>query len=580
MTFLEFIRKHLIIAIIAIVGILIGLIMMDYGDTGSTFSRDYLIEINGTRYKQDDVAKQAWTTEHHLTRLSALSGIEKLQQELIKKSDTNNSGTIDTPQEQLDFEALYLKAMASHPYFKLQQVLSLWKQVGPFQQKNDMELNLGTARYLVREAGNKKGIIPSATQITEYIRSMNAFRGEDGSFSLERYKDYIGTNNGEVNTANERIFRDLVSDLIIWDTIRTYYTTGLGVNEAAEGKIQSFENQLIDGWSAYYDINEAPEAEEPKDEEVQAYHAQNRNKYLTGEQRTYAIIKIDTKDGMNSENFGYAAEELQEALAKSSAGDTKAVIQEAIRTSENNLPRDLHYTISQPATCASDAISDDLKLTVMDNKTEIELSKAVFSKNLKASGAARYSSYYMSPDGKAAYIIRIDSIATAVPQEYAQAREAALADLKAVKKEQLFSKTVDELNATVAAELAAGKDMKAAFEAAKAKCEKLNIEELNSTPISSLALMNIGSLTEDRSIISDRFVTVASKLRATPNGASALLSKTPTSACIIGITEHKTAQGSDLVDTRQMDAELHLQIMQDWMSSAYERYETKLPAKD
>ena len=580
MTFLEFIRKHLIIAIIAIVGILIGLIMMDYGDTGSTFSRDYLIEINGTRYKQDDVTKQAWSTEHHLTRLSALSGIEKLQQNLVKKCDTNANGTIDTPQENLEFEAEYLKALASHPYFKLQQVLSIWKQVGPFQQKNDMELNLGTARYLIREAGNKKGIIPSAEQITAYIRSMNAFRGEDGNFSLERYKDYIGTNNGEVNTANERIFRDLVSDLIIWDTINTYYTAGLCVNEEAEGKIQSFENQMIDGWSAYYDINDAPEAEEPKDEEVQAYHAQNRNKYLTGEQRTYAIIKIDAKDGMNSENFGYAAEELQEALAKSSTGDTKAVIQEAIRTSENNLPRDLQYSISQPATCSSDAIAEDLKLTVMDNNTEIELGKAVFNESLKASGAARYSSYYMSPDSKSAYIIRIDQIATAVPLEYAQAREAALADLKAVKKEQLFSKTVDELNATVAAELANGKDMKAAFDAAKAKCDKLNVEELTATPISSLAIMNIGSLTEDRTIISDRFMAITSKLRATPNGASTLLSKTPTSACIIGIKEHKTAKNADLVDVRQLDAELQLQIMQAWLSSAYERYETKLPAKD
>ena len=94
MTFLEFIRKHLIIAIIAIVGILVGLIMMDYGDSDSTFSRDYLIEINGTRYKQNDVAQQAMDTKSHLTRLSALSGYEKMLKELITKSDFNKNGRI------------------------------------------------------------------------------------------------------------------------------------------------------------------------------------------------------------------------------------------------------------------------------------------------------------------------------------------------------------------------------------------------------------------------------------------------------------------------------------------------------
>ncbi len=581
MTFLEFIRKHLIIAIIAIVGILVGLIMMDYGDSGSTFSRDYLIEINGTRYKQNDVAQQAMDTKSHLTRLSALSGYEKMLKELITKSDFNKNGRIDDAKEQLKYDHLYLEAIASHPYFKLQKIQYLWEQIGPFQTEGTRELNIGTARYLVREVAKRKGIIPSDQQITDYIQTMNAFRNAANEFSMERYKDYVGTTaNGEVNASNERNFRELISDFIIWDTICTYYTGGLNVNAKAEGKIQSFNKQVIDGWIASYNINDAPEAEEPKEEEIQAYHANNRDKYLTGELRTYAIIKIDAKDGMSDDALGYAAEEIQEALAKAPAATTKSVIHEAIRTSENDIPRDLKYTISEPATCDSSAITEELKQTVMDNNQEVELSTAVFNEKLKASGAARYSSYYRSPDGKSAYIVRIDNIQTAVPLEYAQAREAALADLKAANKAELFNKTVDELYTQISADLAAGKDIQAAFNAAKERCDKLNVEPITAIDIKNLALMNMGDVPTNRADLAYKHRAAVSALRSTPNGALAPLNKSATYATIIGITEHKTMEGSDEIDKDQLNAELHMQIMQAWLSSAYERYETKLPSED
>ena len=582
MTFLEFLRKHLIIAIIAIAGILLGLVLMDYGDSGSTFSRDYLVEINGTRYKQNDVAQLAMDTERHLSRLSGLSGIDERKKEIFQDCDFNNNGKIDGAEETVVFENLYLKELAAHPFFKLQKAFNLWKQIGPFQTENTRELNLATARYIVREEAKQKGFTASDEQITAYIKNMMAFRNEAGEFSMERYKDYVGTTaNGETNASNERNFREMVSDLMAWDAICTYYTAGLSVDEKAEREIEDFANQTIDGWIASYNISNAPEAAEPQEEEIQSYHANNRNKYLTGELRTYSLIKIDAKEGMNAENFADYVAELQEALVKAPAATPNSVIREAIRTSESGLPRDLKYNVSEPATCDSSNISDALKIMVKDNNADIELSSAVFNTALKASGAARYSSYYMAPDGKAAYIVRIENIQAATPLEYAQAREAALADLKAVNKANLFSKTVDELYNQIAADLADGKDMQTAFNAAKERCEHLQIEEVKQMHINTLALMNMGDLPTSREEISDRYDSILSALRSTPNRALAPLNKATTSATIIGINDHKAAaMTNNKSSVQQFNADLHMQIMQGWLSAAYERYETKLPSKD
>ncbi|MBR5212801.1 MAG: hypothetical protein IKV92_00890, partial [Akkermansia sp.] len=111
MTFLEFIRKNLIIAVIVIVGILVGLIMMDYGDSGGAFSRDYRVEVNGTRYKAQDVINMGYKTESYLKQINRLSA-PAFDGFLMQMCDTNGDGQLDAQESML----YRLNRMASVPF--------------------------------------------------------------------------------------------------------------------------------------------------------------------------------------------------------------------------------------------------------------------------------------------------------------------------------------------------------------------------------------------------------------------------------------------------------------------------------
>ena len=52
MSALEFIRKNSLLVLIVVAGVGLGLLMMDYGDRGSMFVKDYYIQVNGTGEKQ------------------------------------------------------------------------------------------------------------------------------------------------------------------------------------------------------------------------------------------------------------------------------------------------------------------------------------------------------------------------------------------------------------------------------------------------------------------------------------------------------------------------------------------------
>ena len=56
MSALEFIRKNSLLVLIVVAGVGLGLLMMDYGDRGSMFVKDYYIQVNGTGYSYPETA--------------------------------------------------------------------------------------------------------------------------------------------------------------------------------------------------------------------------------------------------------------------------------------------------------------------------------------------------------------------------------------------------------------------------------------------------------------------------------------------------------------------------------------------
>ena len=128
MTFLEFIRKNLIIAVIVIVGILVGLIMMDYGDSGGAFSRDYRVEVNGTRYKAQDVLERGYKTESYLNRINRLSS-PAFDSFLMQMCDRNMDGQLDE-RESVLFRLNRIASMPFEPSLKAAHLLNSWGNLG------------------------------------------------------------------------------------------------------------------------------------------------------------------------------------------------------------------------------------------------------------------------------------------------------------------------------------------------------------------------------------------------------------------------------------------------------------------
>ena len=69
MSALEFIRKNSLLVLIVVAGVGLGLLMMDYGDRGSMFVKDYYIQVNGTGYSYPETAGLGENGQHYVQTL-------------------------------------------------------------------------------------------------------------------------------------------------------------------------------------------------------------------------------------------------------------------------------------------------------------------------------------------------------------------------------------------------------------------------------------------------------------------------------------------------------------------------------
>jgi hypothetical protein len=184
---------------------------------------------------------------------------------------------------------------------------------------------------------------------------------------------------------------------------------------------------------------------------------------------------------------------------------------------------------------------------------------------MTATGGSRYSNFNMTPN-KHFVMIQVDSITPGATLPYEEAAARAKEDLMAQLKTTAVDKAAEELHAAISAELAAGKDMKTAFAAAEAIGAE--VKEFGPTAIAEAADGTKGIYEAD--------------LRRTPSGKLAPVSKTPEGVAITGITERLVN------DNPQMNAQreaintlaLHLQLMEEWLRTAYTRYKVNVQKTD
>ena len=224
--------------------------------------------------------------------------------------------------------------------------------------------------------------------------------------------------------------------------------------------------------------------------------------------------------------------------------------------------------------CTAAGTPEALNTRIQAGSNEVALSTLAFNKDLTATGAGRFSQHYLDAEGKNAYIIRTDSIVPATPLPFEQAEAAARTALEQGLKVEAFYKAADDLHKKISDELAAGKDMKSAFEAATAAGAEV-------TEFTDSAIAEIAAKQEQGLDLSEAGATVQrmheSALRRTHSGALAPLVKSEQEAVITGITKRTTPETADNDNHGMRIMQLRDELMKEWQRTAYSQYKVIVP---
>jgi len=172
-------------------------------------------------------------------------------------------------------------------------------------------------RMLIRQAKKEFGIHPGEEEISEFTRSLAAFRGANEEFDPEMYARYVEKGIGRMGLS-ERDFRDLISDIIATGHIRGIISSGLLAHPTATASRAALDQQKISGSVAHLKLAPFKEEIKPTDEQLKAYWELIQDAFVTEEQRRFTYILVTPN--MPAEEAS-ADEEKQPTLAEAAMSD-------------------------------------------------------------------------------------------------------------------------------------------------------------------------------------------------------------------------------------------------------------------
>ena len=242
MSALEFIRKNSLLVLIVVAGVGLGLLMMDYGDRGNMFVKDYYIQVNGTGYSYPETAGLGENGQHYVQTLH-----NNTSSKLRNMFDKNQNEELD------ETEMAALQAWTSqHPeYDQFIQFLGNMYQSWSYGFADDGAVNTAVNRAVIQAQGEELGISPSKEQIDTYLQAMPVFKKADGSFDQELYQRLTGFRNGAANNQQEKAFRSVIADMMVWEAVGNLMTDGLQLQNKSTSDLVDVMNQQMRGKTAW-----------------------------------------------------------------------------------------------------------------------------------------------------------------------------------------------------------------------------------------------------------------------------------------------------------------------------------------
>ncbi len=577
MTFLEFIRKNSVLVLVVIVAIAAGLIMMDYSNQGSAFSRDFHIQVNGTNYKTPDVYNLGESAESTIQQL-----VSQSYTKLRERFDANKDDDLSA-----DEQAALNAWLEQHPEVesasaRLQYVLNAWC----YGLCKRSEENIAINRAMLREEAKALGIVPSKEQIDNFITSLPAFRKEDGNFDNKLYQNLTGYYDGVANNPAEQSFRSVISDIIIWETVGAMITTDVAYNAKTQSAIVDAGNQNLKGKTAWLAADKVAAPAAPTEEELKTYWEANKDKYKSEQQRIVSIYTLTPGKNESTDKLMNTADVIMQDFSMADGTGMDSILENAANSRENaeftykNEDGSSHITLPL---CTEANAPEALKTEVVHNGKNTTLAAIAFNNIEVGATLADYESavkngtvdklctiqqlrgFYLTKDGKAV-LIKVEAISPPVVLPFEQAREKALADMNAERADNALKLAAEKLYQEMSDAATKGEGTDSLF--AKAAAAGAEVSEFGPCSLGIDTDLPAGLTTQ--------------ALLTTATGKLCPLVVQIDGARISTITERTITDDKQYLLSKQIyqlpmsNAQLRNQVMLDWLNTAYIRYNVQL----
>lgn len=572
MTILEFIRKNSMLVLIVIVAVGAGLVMMDYSGKGSAFSRDFYIRVNGVGYSYPETAALGENGKQYLSSLISATS------ELSDHLDANGNGIIDP-----DEEPAAIAWQQEHPEVlqsmnNLRTIYAAWH----YGVAKDGEVNVAINRAMLQAEADALGMHPSEEQIDAYLRSLPAFKKEDGSFNLDLYRRLTGYHHGNISRVHEEAFRGAVSDIMIWEAIREIVGDGIAYNTKAQAAYLDSISQNISGITAFIPATAIPAVPEPTEEELHAYWEQHKENYKSDERRIISVYTLTPKEGSNQENLLATADEIMQELSLANGQGLDGILD---RASKNRQYEPFTYLLADGKTsqnyelATQQQLAEQLKDRVNDNGQDVPLADIAFSEvenvatpekylAAKTNGTAdrlvairQIRGFYTTEDGKLK-LVRIEAVETPTVLSYEEAKSRAREDFCKERADIALRQHTEKLHDQIQKAINE-KGLRGAFELATAAGG--TVEDFG-----PLAMGLVSTVLPEG--VSDP------DLIGTPSGKLAPLAILPEGARITAVSSRTIESSPAMTMRRQLmelpaqNERLRAEMMQEWQNAGFTRF--------
>jgi len=578
MTFLEFIRKNSLLVLIVIVAIGAGLLMMDYSDQGSAFSRDFRIQVNSTGYKDPDVYNMAESASGTIRSL-----ISATYTNLQDRFDANDDDELSA-----DEEAAMSAWIQEHPETqasigRLQYILQTWSS-GPCSHEED---NIAVNRAVLREEAKSLGIVPSKEQIDAFITGLPAFINTDGTFNQKLYQNLTGYYDGVANNPAEQSFRSVISDIIIWEAIGAMVTTDITYNTKAQAAMIDASMQSVKGKTAWLPADKVAAPAEPGEDEIKTYWEANKSRYKSTQRRIISLYTLTPGKDVTIDALMNTADTIMQDLSMANGSGLDTLLENAAANPENaefsykNEDGSTHVTFPL---CTETEAPAELQAEIDHNGKSSSLAALAFNDIETAATVSAYEQaskngtidslnsiqqmrgFFLTRDNKVV-LIRVEAIEPPAELPYEQARDMALNDLKTERADNALNLAAEALFKEMSEALTAGEGLDAVFARATAAGAEVSDFGPSTLAISS----DIPEGISTQALLTTASGKLCPLVVLAPKGAriSAVVERTVPS-------DPQYTMAKLMYQLPMNNAELRNNIMLDWMSSAYIRYNVQL----